>query len=225
MSHDDLYTPEKIEHSIAALREQQLQTREKMIVYTDGLLVKSDRTKIKAMHKYFGKAGVFSGEEAAYSMARKGALCGCCLLINRRAFDDVGFFDETLRYSQDALMWYSLFLGGYSVCYSAYRDVLSRVHKLQVTNTRKDLFYHDSQYVAERIAPLFLKTECVRKLFFCYLKKLTRLNCPDTFEYMITFAKKHKALSQMDTVRLNLERIIGKIVSYIKAAIKIAILR
>lgn len=225
LSHDDLYTPKKIEHSIDALREQQLQTREKMIVYTDGLLVKANRAKIKAMHKYFGEAGVYSGEEAAYSMASKGALCGCCLLIPRKAFDDVGFFDETLRYSQDALMWYSLFLSGYSVCYSANRDVFSRVHKLQVTNMRKDLFYHDSRYVAERIAPLFLETERARKLFFCYLKKLTRLNCPGTFEYMITFAQAHKALSQTDTVRLNFERIIGKMVSYIKVAIKKAILR
>ena len=225
LSHDDLYTPEKIEHSVDALKKAGRQNREKLLVYTDGLLVRSDRSKIMSFHRYFKKERIYSGEEAACAMASQGTLCGCCLLIHRTAFDEVGFFDETLRYSQDALMWYSLFLGGYNVCYTPYKDVMNRVHKLQVTNTRKELFYHDSMYVAQKIAPLFIGTREPDKIFYCYLKKLTRLNCPDTVEYLTEFADEHNVFSKTRKMALKLESVAGKWIASAKNAVKKIILR
>ncbi len=225
LSHDDLYAPEKIEHSVEALRKVPNQDLEKSVVYTDGLLVKSDRSKIKNFRRYFKEERIYSGEEAAGSIAYHGALCGCCLLIHKTAFDTVGFFDETLRYSQDALMWYSLFLGGYHIYYSPYKDVLSRVHKLQVTNTRKDLFYYDSLCVAKKIAPLFMQTQNPKKIFFYYLKKLTRLDCPMTFEYMVGFARDHKVFSKTEECALKFESVAGKLISHAKNVAKKFILR
>ena len=225
LSHDDLYTPEKIAHSVDALRVLQLQIREKTIIYTDGMLVKTDKTKIKSMHRYFKEERVYSGEEAACLMARKGALCGCCLLIHKNAFENIGFFDETLRYSQDALMWYSLFLGGYKVCYSSQKDVLSRVHKFQVTNTRKDLFYHDSLHVAKKILPLFLETERKQKIFYYYTRKLTRLNCPVTLEYTMRFVRDHGGFSKMNLIALKFECVVGKLIAKVKGVVKKIILR
>ena len=225
LSHDDLYTPEKIEHSIEALRKAEEQDLEKLLVYTDGMLVKSDRSKIMNFHRYFKEARVYSGEYAACSMASQGTLCGCCLLIHRTAFDEVCFFDETLRYSQDALMWYTLFLNGYNVCYTPYKDVFNRVHKLQVTNTCKELFYHDSLYVAKKIAPLFIGTNNPKRIFYYYLKKLTRLNCPDTFEYVTKFAYDRNVFSGTEKLALKFESVAGKWIASAKNAVKKVILK
>ena len=225
LSHDDLYMPEKVEHSIVALNQAGEQDREKLLVYTDGILVKSDRSKIKNFRRYFKEERVYSGEEAACSMASQGTLCGCCLLIHRTAFDEVGFFDETLRYSQDSLMWYSLFLSGYNVCYTPYKDVLNRVHKLQVTNTRKELFYHDALYVAKKVAPLFIGTNNPNRIFYYYLKKLTRLNCPDTFEYLTKFAYDHNVFSNTEKLALRFESVAGKWIAIAKNAVRKFVLR
>ena len=225
LSHDDLYTPKKIERSVDALRRLLPEKRDKTIVYTDGLLVRSNKARIKALNRYFREERIYSGEEAACAIARKGTLCGCCLLIPRRAFFDIGFFDESLRYSQDTLMWYSIFLSGYSVYYSPYRDVLSRVHKQQVTNTRKDLFYRDALCVAKKIAPMFLRTNHPSRMFYFYLRKLTRLNCPDTVEYLKEFVTSHRILSKFQVTKLHVEGKIGSVIAFGKKMLKTIILK
>lgn len=225
LSHDDLYAPQKVEHSVEILNKCNYNEIEKMVVYTDGTLVKSDGSKIKYFKQYFCEERVYFGEEAAYAIARNGVLCGCCLLIHKTAFDMVGFFDETLRYSQDALMWYSLFLNGYDVCYCSHKDVFGRVHKLQVTNTRRELFLHDSLYVAKKIAPLFEKAKEPEKIFYAYLKRLTRLNCPETLNYMMTYAKGRGIISKKDEKNLKLELKIGKFIAIVKRLVRKIIFR
>ena len=225
LSHDDLYAPKKIEHSVKALAKFNPENLEKTIVYTDGILIKSDHSKIKSFKRYFSEDRIYSGEEAAYAIACSGVMCGCCLLIHKSAFDDIGFFDETLRYSQDALMWYSLFLNGYDVCYCSEKDVFSRVHKLQVTNTRKDLFYHDSLFVAKKIAPLFVKTKDAKKIFYAYSKKLAHLNCTETLDYMLEFGYKNGIVTKKDKITLKAEVFNGKIVSNVKRFVRKIIFR
>lgn len=216
LSHDDLYSPYKVEHSIKALNQSNVQEVEKIVVYTDGILVRSNGSKIKNFKRYFDKERIYSGEEAAYAISCKGVLCGCCLLIHKTALDNVGLFDETLRYSQDGLMWYSLFLNGYSVYYCSHKDVFSRVHKLQVTNTRRELFLHDSLCVAKKIAPLFEKTEDPPKIFCAYLKRLTRLNCPETFNFMMIFAREREFISLKNEIILKFDLVIGKLIASMK---------
>ena len=216
LSHDDLYTSQKIEHSVEALNQCDLRKVEKVVVYTDGILVRSNGSKIKDFKRYFDEQRVYAGEEAAYAIACNGILCGCCLLIHRSAFDKIGLFDESLRYCQDALMWYLLFLNGYGIYYSSNKDVSSRVHKLQVTNTRRELFLNDSLYVAKKIAPLFEKVEEPRKIFYAYLKRLTRFNCPETLSFMMIFARERKIISARDEKMLKLNLVIGKFVASAK---------
>lgn len=216
LSHDDLYTPQKVEHSIKALNRCDLREIEKVVVYTDGVLVRSGGSKIKNFKQYFEEERIYLGEEVAYEIACNGVLCGCCLLIHKTAFDKIGLFDESLRYSQDALMWYSLFLNGYDVYYSKNKDVFGRVHKLQVTNTHRELFLNDSLYVAKKIAPLFEKTKAPRIIFYAYLKRLTRLNCPETLNFMMIFARERKIISARDEKMLRFDLVIGKFVSSVK---------
>ncbi len=225
LSHDDLYLPGKIEHSVELLKRRDAKVRNKTIIYAGGMLIKSDRTKIKAFHRYFKANRVYSGPQATAVMARKGTLCGCCLLIHRDAFENVGYFDESLRYSQDALMWYLLFFNGYCVCACAEQDILSRVHKKQVTHTRKDLFVHDSLYIAKKIAPEFAQSENGAEIYYRYVKRLTKLNCDETVKYFMDFAKENGVLTEFQMQKLRIERIKGRFIYKAKAAIRSIIVR
>lgn len=225
LSHDDLYLPEKIEHSVELLKRQDDEVRNKIVVYSDGMLIKSDGTKIKSFHRYFDANRLYTGSQAATVMARKGTLCGCCLLIHRDAFEDVGYFNESLRYSQDALMWYSLFFYGYYVCAYSEQDVLSRVHKKQVTHTRKDLFVYDSLYIAKIFASMFSKGENGTNIYYSYVKRLTRLNCDETVKYFMDFAKENGVLTEGQIQKLRIERVKGRFIYKAKAAIRSIIVR
>lgn len=223
LSHDDLYLPEKIEHSVNVLRLHK-DAQGKLIAYSCGLLVREDKTKIRRMRKQFTPGKIYTGAEAAYLSANKGTLCGCCLLIPRGAFESVGLFDESLRYSQDALMWFSLFFNGYCLCACDSCDVLSRVHKNQVSNTRRDLFLQDSLYVAKVVA-LELKRLKADMIYFRYTKRLTRYVCNDTIDFLLEYSAKNHILSGRQVYIIQAERFIGKCIFKLKAFIKSFVIR
>ena len=222
LSHDDLYTPERIEHAVDVLKSND-SIKEELIVYSDGVFVKEDRSVIKSFKKYFEKETIYSGVEAAVVSAQKGTLYGCSLLIPRSAFQKVGLFDENLRYSQDSLMWYLLFMNGYHICLCPHKDVLARLHRNQVTNTRKDLFVHDSLIIADILAPLFEKSS--KELLYTYIRRLTRLNCDETVMFLIDYTKHRKVLNKIQISTLNMERIYGKVIYRRKTFVKKIILR
>ncbi len=219
LSHDDLYTPEKVAHSVDVVSNH-LDTGKKLIVYTDGCLVRENGAVIKPFKKYFDVGKIYSGLDAASIMTVNGALCGCCLLIPKEAFDEVGLFDESLRYCQDALMWYKLFMHGYSICSAGGRYVHSRVHKKQVTNTRKDLFVHDSLCIAKILAPIFADRQPLSRIYYTYTKRMTRLNCKKTVDYLLCYAKKNDVLSSFDIFRIKIEEGIGYFIFMLKNIVR-----
>lgn len=219
LSHDDLYMPEKIERSIDVLCEQKT-IDEKLIVYTDGCLIRENGAKIKQFKKYFAVDKSYSGIDAALIMTSKGALCGCCLLIHKNAFKEVGLFDESLRYSQDALMWYKLFMHGYSIYSCGGNYVYSRVHKKQVTNTRKDLFAHDSVAIVRILAPIFAENNPSSRIYYNYVKRATRWNCDDALKYLVEYAKENQILTEFELFILKLEKIKGCFLFCVKKLIR-----
>lgn len=216
LSHDDLYMPEKIAHSIRMMCEHR-KLGKKLIIYTDGCLIRENGTEIKPFKKYFDIGKLYSGMDAASIMTAKGTLCGCCLLIHKDAFQEVGLFDESLRYSQDALMWYKLFMNGYSLCSCGGKLVHSRVHKNQVTNTRKDLFLKDSLYIAKILAPIFAEKDSTSGIYYNYTKRKTKQNCKNTVDYLIDYARENQILSKSDLFKLKIERVTGHVVYLLKA--------
>lgn len=224
LSHDDLYMPQKIEHSVNVLRDYKGELFQ-LIVYTDGYLVRENKAKIRAFRNLFVPNTLYSGVEAACIMAKRGTLCGCCFLIHRSAFDVVGGFAENLRYSQDTLMWYRLFLNGYSIYFCGEKDVLSRVHKNQVTHTRKDLFVHDSLYIARELAPSFSKSENASQIYYRYVKRLTKQNCSETVKFYLDYAKDNKVLSSVQFYKLRFSCLTGYCVYRVKSAIRNIIVR
>lgn len=151
LSHDDLYKPEKIAHQvelIGTVRE------EKIIAMCRCDLVDKDARLIKqASVKGIYHGQVFKWEKALIKLIHDGSFIGCDLLIPKKAFEESGLFDESLRYVQDFMMWMQIFLHGYSLVVSTDADVQMRVHQNQLTQTARDLFLKESVTLCSILLP------------------------------------------------------------------------
>ena len=87
----------------------------------------------------------------------KTGLNGCSMLIPKDAFEKAGLFDENLRYCQDVLMWWRIFLAKYSLLIIKDKCVFSRVHSRQATFTQSKLYYHDARYIGNIIPQRLLE--------------------------------------------------------------------
>lgn len=101
LSHDDLYTNDKIEQQINFLFT--LKDSSNAIVYSDFSVFTSDpnisrRIFINKIHpKAFG-----------FHLAKENNIHGCTLLIPKKAFEELGIFDEKLRITQDYDLWFKM---------------------------------------------------------------------------------------------------------------------
>lgn len=144
LSHDDVYTPEKIYRQMSVADE-------KSIVMCGRKLIDEKSNIIGEINigKHFKQDCELNCAEAFAELYDQGCFNGCALLIPKKAFDSIGCFDESLRYCQDLLMWTKLFLGGYGLRFLPFDGVLSRVHDKQLTNTGKALYYGDCKYLSD----------------------------------------------------------------------------
>lgn len=154
LSHDDKYTPDKVEKQIALLAEYD---------FRDDIVALCASRHMDKYSKPYGKSscsfrhGQLVGPETALQeLFREGSFNGCALMIPRAVFDRCGLFHEGLRFCQDYLMWIEIFLHRCSLVYSQDVCVYNRIHSAQVTQTRRDLFHKDSNelcsIILERVA-------------------------------------------------------------------------
>jgi len=150
LSHDDVYLPDKIESEIKAL---QILGAKKSIVkcktsyidkYSKLIKKKKDVNQITTVD-----------EPLLYSI--KHTLNGCSLLIPKEAIEHTTGFDESLRYCQDVLMWWKLFIDGYGLIDTGKVGMYSRIHNQQLTNHGKSIYKSDAKYIADIIIPEFTK--------------------------------------------------------------------
>ena len=146
LSHDDVYTQDKIEKEINALKKR---NNEKTVVLCDSILVDKHCHPIVRIRKNISP-GEFDWERSVMFITKHGAN-GCAFLIPRNAFEEAGYFDESLRYCQDILMWWKIFLAHYSLIIIPDKCVLSRVHESQETFKRANLYHHDAAYIGDII--------------------------------------------------------------------------
>lgn len=60
---------------------------------------------------------------------------GCTVVIKKKIFDNLGFFDPTYRYTHDYEMWFRLLVGGYKMHYID--EVLTKFRSHEESGTRK----------------------------------------------------------------------------------------
>jgi hypothetical protein len=100
LSHDDLYTVDKVEKEIEALR---MLGRDDAVIYSDyAVFTNNPGTALPVRLQ-----GV-PPEQFRYWITVENKLHGCTLLVPRRIFEKVGGFNEDLRTTQDYDLWYRM---------------------------------------------------------------------------------------------------------------------
>lgn len=130
LSHDDLYTSDRIEIMVNHLKycdnKTILFSNYAYINENDKILYKTKFQKIKDL-------------EENYELALlRGLLCGLTLLIPKQAFNKIGYFDENLKCVQDYMFFYKL-MKNYKYKLVKQCTAYSRVHSKQVTLCSKTM--------------------------------------------------------------------------------------
>ncbi|MBN1604415.1 MAG: glycosyltransferase [Chitinispirillaceae bacterium] len=132
LSHDDLYTPEKIALQVEHLALLDESKRKSSLVYGHFDYINSNGKCIGREAHPFYKNGEF-----LYSLIKERYIHGCTLLIPKEAFLIVGNFNPELRTVQDYWLWYEFILKGYSFLKVDCETVHSRVHPNQDSIAKK----------------------------------------------------------------------------------------
>jgi len=129
LSHDDLYYPNKIEEQVRFL--EWLKDKNS-IISSDFELVNENWDIISIIDSSY------KSEELLYKLLVKSFLNWCTLLIPKKAFLEIWYFDISLKTTQDYHLWFK-FLKKYTFVNINENLVKSRQHSWQDTNTKLDL--------------------------------------------------------------------------------------
>ena len=224
LSHDDVYSPNKIKDSIELLHSHNA-IGKKTVAFTQGYFIDTQGVKISDFQQYFDEQKIYSGLDVIKIMTKKGTLNGCCMLIPREAFLDAGYFNEDLRYSQDSLMWYKFFLAGYSLISDNLPNVMYRLHRNQASQLRRDLYEHDALVIAKLLAEPLAQADHTGALLLRYTKRLMKYECRDAIAYLYQYADENGYLNRMKRAELRVHRCWGFLRFRIVSAAKKVLIR
>ena len=209
LSHDDLYTPSKVEDSVNLICAQE--EKEKLIAYCGVNYVNEKSEVVREGKRVISPNKIHCSEDLFRLFTRGYILNGCAMLIPKKAFDECGGFDEDLRYCQDALMWYRIFFAGYKLISEDKGNVMYRLHEAQTSQTRKDLFKHDSLCLAKEVVPKLIEScEGKRELVYNYAVRNAKLNNKPVVSFCLDIAKKEHLLGIGKRMKIALYSFCGR---------------
>jgi glycosyltransferase involved in cell wall biosynthesis len=145
LSHDDIYYPNKIERQIQELRG--LEDRESIIFSNFDILNEFKKSKYnfpilenfinQKFSYYFNMLDVFFASK----------IHGCSLLIAKKHFNTVGYFDESKRTVQDYLLWMSFHKAKIKFHYIPEILITSRHHQEQDTQKILPLHFKELNFL------------------------------------------------------------------------------
>ena len=207
LSHDDAYTPEKIENQVALITEE---NKDNMFMCHTSFIDKDSRPLERWQREI--EDGFYSGEHMLNIMFGGYSISGCALLIPKKVFDTLGNFREDIRYMQDMELWYRFLSGGVGIVHTNKDGVLSRVHSQQVTVTGAAMGTKDAPVVGlsviGRFRPLFFEGQSIlKKYYFLCLRNRSY----ETAKAAKTMLKEDKLLSFGDKLKAARIKLYGKI--------------
>lgn len=201
LSHDDMYSPTKIEKQIELLEGN----KDKKIVALSSIDFIDKNSKKMALYAKprFKNAGIINCRLALKGMLKNGSYNGCAFLLPRSVFKECGYFKEDYRFIQDVVLWTNLFLRGYDIIFSLDKEVFSRKHAEQVTNKKRDLLLKESNDFAKEIVPTYVQISSRKFNFiFYYAKRNAVLNNVEAVKIAIKEGKKTKKVNFIDILKL-----------------------
>jgi glycosyltransferase involved in cell wall biosynthesis len=179
LSHDDLYYKDKVQKQVEYLNSLLVKgvAQEdlwKNILFTacdyingEGKCIRKSKPEAeKALSK---KIADFSGNEYLICEPTKYNFYGCGCLVNRKAFDKVGGFDEKLRLINDLDMWYRLYAGDFRLHYMPEALTIGRIHKGQISRSIGFSYHNSEQDMLWQRSLAYLKTNCKNNYEVFYL--------------------------------------------------------
>lgn len=208
LSHDDEYTPTKIEKQI-----ERLNAGGDIVVCSEAQINEASEIITKSNdYAMLEGRGVIKWQEIAAKILSEKIFNGCTLLVPKTVFDTVGFFNEDLRYNQDFDMWLRICFGKYSWIYNNDVGVYPRVHDNQVTQTRRDLFYTDSYKLGKELIPKLAEISDINYNFlFMYAKRCAKYKLTKNVELCVQELKNKNLYSFKKAVNLTITVLYGKL--------------
>ena len=199
LSHDDMYTPDKVEKSVLAIDYCK---DENTLIYCASMAVDKDLKPLKKK-KFSDQKKYLLWQEALMESLTTGAYAGCNFLIPKKAFDECGGFNENLRFIQDTVMWEKLFLNGFSLLKIPEVCVKYRIHGGQLTQTGRAIFKQEAKDISYEVLPQFLKISTKENNFL----KPYAINCAkgdqkQIVKNIIKSANEHQLFSLLDKVEI-----------------------
>ncbi len=170
LSHDDLYYKDKVKNQVeylnnlidSGIAEEDLC---KHILFTacdfingEGKLIK--KSKYESEKALSDKISALKGNEYLICEPTKYNFYGCGCLINKKAFDEVGSFDEKLRLINDLDMWYRLYAGGFRLHYMPEALTIGRIHKGQISRSIGFSYHNSEQDMLWKRSLKYLRDNC-----------------------------------------------------------------
>jgi glycosyltransferase involved in cell wall biosynthesis len=130
LSHDDLYYSFKIERQIALFS---MMPSSNLIPYSDYVAIDSDSNFIHTIQ--LSAPRECDSRRSFLYLLFKSSVHGCSLLLPKRCFNEVGYFNEGLKGTQDYDLWFKLLKRGYEFTHIPEVLICSRWHKEQGSRT------------------------------------------------------------------------------------------
>ncbi len=128
LSHDDLYSNDKIDQQIDYLNHLAPKERANTIIYSDYIIINPNGEEIGRTN--FAETHEPEKLDNSIYPILNGLIHGCTLLIPREAFYTIGTFNPKLKTTQDYDLWYRMF-PRYKVRHLPKYLVKSRLHPKQ----------------------------------------------------------------------------------------------
>jgi glycosyltransferase involved in cell wall biosynthesis len=216
LSHDDKYGPDKIQNQVDHLSAIGFG---KNVAYCNSRQIDKNSQFFKTgktEDRFLNRENV-GWEKALKSLFNAGCYNGCSFLIPKTVFDEVGGFDEKLRYTQDMLMWIKIFIHGYGMIYGAETDSFMRVHGGQLTQTGRAMFVENSEKMSEWILPELSKVSTKQNnLLYYYAKYNARYAIKNVYKQIINLGKSEKQLSLLQRIKLCFIALYGNLRPFIR---------
>ena len=179
LSHDDLYYKDKVEKQVeylnilleSGIAEENLW---KHILFTACDFINGEGKVIKKSKYENEKAlseKIVNLTDNSYLICEptKYNFYGCGCLINKKAFDTVGDFDEKLRLINDLDMWYRLYAGDFTLNYMPEALTIGRIHKGQISRSIGFSYHNPEQDMLWSRSLGYLKENCKESFDVFYL--------------------------------------------------------
>ena len=210
LSHDDAYLPEKIEKQIKALTGIE---DKRALVSCGSVHMDKNSQLMGAMPKVDeNTVNLLTWDKVLMDLLHNGSMNGCTLLIHRDVFQDVGFFDERLRFNQDGFMWDKIFLKGYSMLSMTFVGVKGRIHDKQLTQTGQSIFRGDCEKMSEFLIPALIACSTKdRNFILAYIRYNAKYGVERVVKMAYREAVNHDLLTATASTKIGIWYLYGKV--------------